>query len=208
MARPPQDPQIRITEILNAAEPLFYSKGYHETAISDIAKKLGVAQGTIYYYFKSKEELLEALINRELSNFISKIKMMIHSNNIPLRNKFQVAIQTLFQMLYREEGLVFEFLHNDRTIHFLDKLARQGYQLMSPLLLEIIEEGNREHYFNAPHPQAVVNLVLSIIDSLIDAIYERVPAELLRCQSKLAEDLIETALGAEKDIIQININNE
>ena len=76
MARPPQDPQVRITEILNAAEPLFYSKGYHETAISDIAQKMGVAYGVVYYYFKSKEELLEALINRELSDFISKIKAL------------------------------------------------------------------------------------------------------------------------------------
>ncbi|HWR43709.1 TetR/AcrR family transcriptional regulator [Sporomusa sp.] len=208
MARPPQDPQIRITEILNAAEPLFYSKGYHETAISDIAKKLGVAQGTIYYYFKSKEELLEALINRVLSDYISKIKMMIHSNKIPLCNKFQVVIQTLFQSLYHEDGLTFEFLYNDGTIHFLDKLSRQGDRLLAPLLLEIIEEGNREHFYHAAHPQAVVNIVLSILDSLINAIYERVPVEILRYQFKLAEKLIETALGAEQDTIQILINNE
>ncbi|MDF2572634.1 MAG: transcriptional regulator, TetR family [Sporomusa sp.] len=208
IARPPQDPQIRITEILNAAEPLFYSKGYHETAISDIAKKLGVAQGTIYYYFKSKEELLEALINRELSDCMAKIKMMLHGNEIPLCNKFQVVIQTLFQSLYHEDGLTFEFLYNDRTIHFLDKLARQGDRLLTPLLLEIIEEGNRERYFNAAHPQAIVNIVLAILDSLINAIYEKVPAELLHYQFKLAEKLIETALGAKQDTIQLLINNE
>ncbi|HWR40237.1 MAG TPA: TetR/AcrR family transcriptional regulator, partial [Patescibacteria group bacterium] len=105
MARPPQDPQVRITEILNAAEPLFYSKGYHETAIADIAQKMGVAYGVVYYYFKSKEELLEALINRELSDFISKIKMTIRSKNIPKRNKFQFVVQTIFQSLHRDEGL-------------------------------------------------------------------------------------------------------
>jgi len=208
MARPLQDPQIRITEILNVAEPLFYSKGYQETAISDIAKKMGVAHGMIYYYFKSKEELLEALINRELSDFTSKIKMMIYSNDIPVRNKFQFVIQSLFQSVYRDEGLLFEFLHNDRSIHFIDKLSRQGNKLLSPILLEIIEEGNRNHYFNAAHPQAVLNIVLPILVSLIEAIYERVPAELLRYQFKLAEELIEIALGAEKDTIHIAINNE
>ncbi|MBP2628432.1 MAG: transcriptional regulator, TetR family [Firmicutes bacterium] len=208
MARPPQDPQIRITEILNAAEPLFYSKGYQETAIGDIAKKMGVAYGVVYYYFKSKEELLEALIDRELSNFMLKIKMAIHSKDIPVRNKFQLVIQTLFQSLYRDEGLLFKFLHNDRSIHFIDKLSRQGNKLLSPILLEIIEEGNRNHYFNAAHPQAVINIVLPILDSLIEAIYERVPAELLRYQLKLAEELIETALGAEKDTIHIAMNNE
>jgi len=208
MARPPQDPQIRITEILNAAEPLFYLKGYYETAISDIAKKMGVAQGTIYYYFKSKEEILEALINRELSNFIAKAQRMIHSNEIPLCNKLQVVIQTLLQSLLHEDGLAFEFLYNDGTIHFLDKLARQGDRLLSPLLLEIIEEGNREHYYHAAQPQAVVNIILAILDSLINAIYERVPEEILHYQFKMAEKLIETALGAEPDTIELLINNE
>ncbi|HAK72354.1 MAG TPA: TetR/AcrR family transcriptional regulator, partial [Sporomusaceae bacterium] len=65
MARTPQDPQIRITEILDTAEQLFSDKGYRGTTISDIAKTMGTAQGMLYYYFKSKEEILEALINRQ-----------------------------------------------------------------------------------------------------------------------------------------------
>lgn len=203
MARPPQDPQIRITEILNAAEPLFYSKGYYETAISDIAKKMGVAQGTIYYYFKSKEEILEAIINRELTNFIAKAQRMIHSHEIPLDKKIQVVIQTLLQSLFHQEGLTLEYLYNDRTIHFLDKLSRQGDRLLAPLLLEIIEEGNREHYYQAAQPQAVVNIILVIMDSLIHAIYQKIPAEILDYQFKLAEKLIETALGAESDTIEL-----
>lgn len=203
MARPPQDPQIRITEILNAAEPLFYSKGYYETAISDIAKKMGVAQGTIYYYFKSKEEILEAIINRELTNFIAKAQKMIHSNEIPLNKKIQVVIQTLLQSLFHQEGLALEYLYNDRTIHFLDKLSRQGDKLLAPLLLEIIEEGNRKHYYQAAQPQAAVNIILVIMDSLIHAIYQKVPAEILDYQFKLAQKLIETALGAEPDTIEL-----
>ncbi len=208
IARPPQDPQIRINEILNAAEPLFYAKGYHETAISDIAQKMGVAQGTLYYYFKSKEEILEALINRELSSYMARIKMTLQANNVPLGNKFQVVLQILFQSLHHEAGLTFGFLYNDSTIHLLDKIGRQVEQLLAPLLLNIIEEGNCEHYFHAAHPQAVVNIVLAILDSLINAIYASVPAEQLRCQFQLAEKLIETALGAETGTIQLLIDNE
>ncbi len=43
MARPPRDPQIRINEILDVAEALFYKRGYRTTMISDIVKKIGVA---------------------------------------------------------------------------------------------------------------------------------------------------------------------
>jgi len=66
LAKIPQDPRIRIDEILDAAEPLFSANGYRKTTISDIAQELGVAQGMLYYYFKSKDEILEALIEKTL----------------------------------------------------------------------------------------------------------------------------------------------
>lgn len=206
MARPPQDPQIRITEILDTAEPLFYAKGYHETAISDIAKKMGVAQGTIYYYFASKDQLLEALINRQLFDITSQIKIRVHSQKTSPLDKFQMVLQDLLQSLYREEDLMFEFLFNDHTIHFLDKLARQGKKLINLLLLEIIEEGNQQHYFNILHPQAVLNIVMALLDSLFEAIYDKSPKELLHHQLKLTEEIIETLLGVKKGSICITIN--
>lgn len=206
MARPPQDPQIRITEILDTAEPLFYAKGYHETAISDIAQKMGVAQGTIYYYFASKDQLLEALISRQLSAIISQIKIRVHSQNTSPSDKFQTVIQSLLQSLRREEGLIFEFLFNDHTIHFLDKLGRQGKKLVNLLLLEIIEEGNRQHSFTIAHPQAVLNIISALLDSLIEAIYDKSPEELFHHQLKLSEEIIETLLGVKKGSIHIIIN--
>jgi len=206
MARPPQDPQIRITEILDTAEPLFYASGYHETGISDIAKKMGVAQGTIYYYFASKDQLLEALINRKLSALTSEIKIKVHSQKASPLNKFEIVLQSLLQAPYREDGLLFEFLFNDHTIHFLDKLARQGKKLINSLLLEIIEEGNQQHCFNILYPQAVINIVMTLIDSLFEIIYDKSPEELLHHQSNLTEEIIETLLGVKKGSIHIIIN--
>lgn len=205
MARPPQDPQLRITEILNAAEPLFYSKGYQETSITDIVTNMGVAHGTIYYYFKSKEEILEALIQRHLLAFVSEVKMKIRTDNITPPCKVQLIIQILFKSLYRDNNLLFEFLYNDRTIHFLDKLARQGKQLTYPLFLEIVEEGNQKNYFQTPHPQAAVTIIQAIIESLINEIYERSSKELLMHQVKLSEELIEHVLGSKQGTINIVI---
>ena len=78
--RPPKDPQIRINEILNAAEYLFLSKGYKETTIHDIATRMGVAQGTMYYYFKSKDDVLK-LID----------KLCQHGRKLTLRSTFIVG---------------------------------------------------------------------------------------------------------------------
>lgn len=56
----------KITAILNAARDLFAEKGFDQTPVSDIAKKAGVAGGTIIYHFKSKENLLFILIRQIL----------------------------------------------------------------------------------------------------------------------------------------------
>jgi len=207
MARPPQDPQIRIAEILDAAEPLFYANGYHETAISDIVKKMGVAQGTLYYYFKSKEEILEALINRHMSTFTSALKPIISSKNIAPPQKIESVLQAIFSTIRYKEGLLFYFLYDDRTLHLLDKLSRQGNQLMAPFLLKIIEEGKQQNYFHFSHPKAALNLIMAIIASLIDSIYEKSPDDLLTCQFKLAEELMAKALGMKEGTIRIVIDD-
>ena len=64
MARITKDPVVRRNEIIDAAEKLFYSVGYDETSVSDIVKAIGVAQGTFYNYFTSKDAVLEALVQR------------------------------------------------------------------------------------------------------------------------------------------------
>lgn len=204
MARPPKDRQIRINEILDVAEPMFYAKGYHETAISDIVKQMGVAQGTFYYYFKSKEEILEALINRFLIKAISEAKMIAGSTEFLPPQRIEYVIQAMIRTIKnREEGLLFEYLYNDRTLHIVDKLARQGKQLITPLLLKVVEDGIQQNYFRVSYPLAAVNLIMSIVDSLIKEIYEKSPDELLICQFHLAETLIARALGMEKGTIHI-----
>ena len=54
----------RKQEILDAAERLFEVKGFEGTSISNILEETGIARGTLYYHFKSKEELLDAVIER------------------------------------------------------------------------------------------------------------------------------------------------
>ena len=52
----------RRTEILSAAQELFFSKGYEATTVQEIIDAVGIAKGTFYHYFESKVDLLDALI--------------------------------------------------------------------------------------------------------------------------------------------------
>jgi AcrR family transcriptional regulator len=205
MARTPQDPQIRITEILDATEHLFSVKGYRGTTISDIAKKMGVAQGMFYYYFKSKEEILEALFNRHTSSLISEIKAITCSTTIIPPRKMELMVFSLLHSVRYKDGLLLDTLYDDQNFHIKDKLARQCKHSLTPWLLKIIEEGVRTQYFHVSHPNTTLDFILTIIELLIDALYEKMPADLLSFRLRMAESLIEKALGAQEATIHISL---
>ncbi len=194
MARTPQDPQIRINEILDAAEPLFSANGYRKTTISDIAKKMGVAQGMLYYYFKSKEEILEALINRQLSFLLAEIKNIACSDTIAPPRKIELMVNVLFRTAQYKDGLILDLLYDEKHLHIKNKISRQATLLLKPWLLKIIEEGARKQCFRVSHPQTAMNFVMSILQCLVDALSEKIPGELMACHLQMAEALIEKAL--------------
>ena len=62
MTRIVKAPDERRSELIATAQQLFYTTGYERTSVNDIVKAVGVAQGTFYYYFDSKQAILEALV--------------------------------------------------------------------------------------------------------------------------------------------------
>jgi AcrR family transcriptional regulator len=204
MARPSQDHQIRITKILDVVESLFDDKGYCETTISDIAKKMGVAQGMLYYYFKSKDDILEALIKRKLSFFVSTIKDLALSNRMTPPCKIKLLLHTVFQIV-RSNKILLDFVYDDQHLHIKAKASRQVNLLLAPWLLKIIEEGVRQQYFHIFHAQTTSNFILIIMQRLIDVWYEKMPLDLFSYQLKMAEVLIERALGAQEGVIHISL---
>ncbi|TKH46201.1 helix-turn-helix transcriptional regulator, partial [Bacillus cereus] len=62
----------RRKEILETAERLFLTKGYTKTTVNDILKEIGIAKGTFYHYFKSKEEVMDEIIMRIIKEDVTK----------------------------------------------------------------------------------------------------------------------------------------
>ena len=62
MTRIVKKPEVRKQEVLKAARHLFLARGYDKTTMQSVVDYLGIAKGTIYHYFKFKEELLEAVV--------------------------------------------------------------------------------------------------------------------------------------------------
>ncbi|MDF2572966.1 MAG: transcriptional regulator, TetR family [Sporomusa sp.] len=207
MARPPQDPQIRINEILDAADQLFSTKGYHTTTISDIAKKMGVAQGMLYYYFKSKEELLETLLDRHAASLVSEIKNIHCLTNTPSEKIALTVSATLHRASYKD-GLLLNMLYDAQNLHIKEKLFRQIELALTPWLIKIIEDGISTHDFCISHPPTAVDYILVIVDFLSEALYQKTSAEILSFRFRMAEALIEKTLGAQEKTIHILLTGQ
>lgn len=202
MARTPQDPQIRINEILDAADHLFFTKGYQATTISDIAKKMGVAQGMLYYYFKSKEAVLETLLNRHAASLITEINNIISLSNSP-SEKIALTVATALHKASYKDGLLLDMLYDVQNLHLKVKLFRRLELALTPGLLEIVEKGISRQDFCVSYPPTAVDYILVITDFLCEALYQKTSADILSFRLRMAEALIEKALGAQENTIHI-----
>ncbi len=99
-----REEQARLAAILEAAESVFASKGYYETRMDDIAHKAELAKGTIYYYFKSKEEVYLHLLESESDKVYQSIKTRIQDKTGFLEILKEVVD---FSVEYFESNLTF-----------------------------------------------------------------------------------------------------
>jgi len=206
LARTPQDPKIRIDEILDAAEPLFSANGYRKTTISDIAQELGVAQGMLYYYFKSKDEILEALLNRQLPSFLTEIEKVSYCDTISPTHKIELLIHTILQVIqYKGIDLLLNFLRDEKHLHIHQRLSRQAMLMLKPCLLKIITEGTQTKCFHVTHPQTASSFILSIVNCLTDALCEKFSDELIVHHLRMTEALIEKTLGMPEKTLHLSL---
>ncbi|WP_338788963.1 TetR/AcrR family transcriptional regulator [Metabacillus sp. FJAT-53654] len=91
-------------QIIDAAVIVIAENGYHQAQVSKIAKQAGVADGTIYLYFKNKEDILVSLFQEKMGVFIEKIEAEIRSVETAAEKLFTL-IETHFSLLAEDHHL-------------------------------------------------------------------------------------------------------
>ena len=86
-----EDKSQRRDEIMAAAKEVFARKGFHETTIANIAKEAGLAYGSVYWYFDSKDELFHALMAVEESALRNHVAAALAALGVPAENVGQEA---------------------------------------------------------------------------------------------------------------------
>ena len=195
MARIAQDPEVRRREILDAAEKLFEQKGFQRTTISDIAQAMNVAQGMLYYYFKSKEELLGALVHRQVVVVMAETKQKPDFASGTPQQKIGMMMSALLSSACAHDSVLLRALFDERNAHIRDRVNRQIEQSISASLRAIIVEGVQGGFFQVVDTEAVLEFVLHFGEIMIEAVHARRSEEQLTLRLKLVDQMLDALLG-------------
>ncbi len=200
MARIVKDPETRRTEIIDIAEELFLRSGYNETAVSDIVKKVGVSQGTFYYYFKSKEDILNAIIERYIDDIKVGVKAIAAKDDINAIEKIMAFFGFLNNMDQGKEKLI-DYFHEDQNVHLHARFERNVPSNIIPPFCQMIEEGVQEDLFDTKYPEMAALSIIGTTFAISHWMYDKEDnAGSTKKIMAAIFDLIERILGAKPGI--------
>lgn len=211
MVRVVKKPEERKSEIVAAACQLFLSKGYDRTTMQGLMRLLGIAKGTIYHYFSSKEELFEAVIDSVAEDEMLRLKKL-------LENMQGNALERLEQLIINgsnhdaaDDGLL-DHLHKTFNAGTHIRLLAKVVTMQAPLYAEQFRLGSKEGIFTTDHPLEFAEFLLSGIQFLTDmGIYPWTQDQLERrwkAFPKLVENQLNAPDGSFSFLLKINSENQ
>jgi len=184
----------RRSEIVKTARHLFQTKEYDKTTMQDVMDILGIAKGTIYHYFKSKEELLEAVIENIVDENIEHMQLVISEMKGNALEKISILIGT--GSIAENNDKVLDHLHQPGNTGMHTRLLAVALIKQAPLYAELIRQGREEGIFQTDAPLECAEFIISAIQFLTDAgIYPWTQEDLVR-RARAFPGLIEAQLKA------------
>ena len=166
-----KEAEERRNEILDVAEKLFGTKGFDQTSTNDILNEIGIARGTLYYHFKSKEEILDAMIERIDKQLVAKAKMIAGNKEIPVLQRLTMTIMAL--NLDNDLGHeVMEQVHRPQNALMHQKMRENLLAEVDPLITGLVEEGIEQGICRTDYPAEVVEMTMLYSCITFDALAE------------------------------------
>ncbi|MBE6834356.1 TetR/AcrR family transcriptional regulator [Faecalispora sporosphaeroides] len=158
MARISKEPEVRKQEILDAAMVLFYEKGYEKTSMTDIANKIGVAQGLCYRYFPSKEILFDSCIQEYANKLADKMKTILCNDSLTLAQKLEQTPSYIdFE---KDDSIHYKLFHNENSKKIHDQLSIKVCEIMVPFVAELFKKTNEAGETHLTDPETAASFAV------------------------------------------------
>jgi AcrR family transcriptional regulator len=186
-----KEPEERRKEIILTAKKLFQEKGYNKTKVSDITSYMNVAKGTFYYYFKSKEEVIEEIV----MIILDKVKKEAEE----LEQKKGMKAVDKIRMVFRGDA-VSEEINLPMSTETQIRLLVGIIKCLSPIFTSIIKEGIKEGDFKAENVHEKIEFALAGLEFILSSdLFEWTKEEQskrLRAYLEMFEDIFGMETGS------------
>ena len=154
--------------ILRAAVKVFASKGFFNSKVADVAAAAGVADGTVYLYFKGKEQILHSIFDRAMAEFISEGKKELSQLATAEERIRRIASLHLEKLgADRDLAIVFQVELRGST-KFMEEFSAAGFREYLDIIRDTIEAGQAEGSFRADvKPIVAAKILYGSLDEMV-----------------------------------------
>lgn len=157
---------VKRNEILDSAQNLFMEHGYESTSVNAILNDVGIAKGTFYYYFTSKEAVMDGVIMRIIK------EEMVHVEVIRANENFSPLEKLIYGLFSkpksRAKAAVLEKIHQPDNALMKQRALQRTLEQVCPLYASVIAQGNEQGVFHALNPLADIQFLVAGIQTLYD----------------------------------------
>lgn len=198
-----KEAEERKNEILDVAGKLFGKKGYDATSTNDILKEIGIARGTLYYHFKSKEDILDAMIERITNNLVANASEIAGKKDVPVLQRLtqMMLVLNVNNDLGHE---IKEQIHEPQNALMHQKMQERLLAGITPIATNLIEEGSAQGICQTDYPAEVAEMTLLYSNIVFDDLAGYSGEERLRKITAFIYNL-ERLLGMERDSLRAAI---
>lgn len=198
-----KEAEERRNEILDVAERLFGTKGFDRTSTNDILNEVGIARGTLYYHFKSKEDILDAMIGRMTGQIVAAAKAVAGQKEMPVLQRLTMTLLAL--NVDNDLGHeVMEQVHRPQNALMHQKMMERLLREVNPLITALVNEGIEQGICHTDYPAEVVEMTLLYSCIVFDELSEYQEEERQKKATAFVYNL-ERLLGMESGSLQAAI---
>lgn len=154
--------------ILRAAIKVFARKGFFNSKVADIASKAGVADGTVYLYFKNKDDILHSIFDRAMAEFITEGKKELEGIGSPEERLHKIAELHLARLgTDRDLAIVFQVELRGST-KFMQEFSAAGFAEYLDIIRQTFQEGQKAGVFRKDmKPVICAKILYGALDEMV-----------------------------------------
>lgn len=157
----------RRNEILDVAERLFCTRGYDNTSTNDILTEIGIARGTLYYHFKSKEDILDAMIDRILDDITAKASRIALDESRPVLERLTKTVLAA-NVDTKTGDMILEQVHKPQNALMHAKMQERLINQLIPLFVKMITDGMKQGIMQTDYPEDTMQMLLMYSNTVFD----------------------------------------